>query len=140
MTAKRTLICLIIMQGFSLHTSFARDAMDRPNVVIFFLDDAGYGDFAHNGNPTIRTPNISKLASDGALFTQFYASSPACSASRYSLLTGRFPGRSGLGSWVIGPGSKQYLHPKEVTLAEGFTRWNRTLASALIVPANIPLL
>lgn len=52
-------------------------------------------------------------------FTQFYVTSPACTASRYSLLTGRYPGRSGLGSWVIGPNDKKYMHPKEITLAEG---------------------
>lgn len=91
----------------------------KPNIIVFFLDDSGYGDYAHNGNPTIRTPNISKLARDGMSFTQFYVTSPACSASRYSLLTGRYPGRSGLGSWVIGPGAKQHIHPKEITLAEG---------------------
>ena len=92
---------------------------DKPNVVVIFLDDSGYGDYAHNGNPTIRTPNISKLAQEGMNFTQFYVTSPACSASRYSLLTGRYPGRSGLGSWVIGPGAKRHLHSKEVTIAEG---------------------
>ncbi len=97
-----------------------RPAMDRPNVILVFLDDAGYGDFAHHGNPTIETPTISRLAWEGAQFTQFYTSSPACSASRYSLLTGRVPGRSGLGSWVIGPGAARYMHPKERTLAEGF--------------------
>ena len=64
---------------------------DKPNVVVIFLDDSGYGDYAHNGNPTIRTPNISKLAQEGMNFTQFYVTSPACSASRYSLLTGRYP-------------------------------------------------
>ena len=66
-----------------------RPALDRPNVILVFLDDAGYGDFAHHGNPTIETPTISRLAWEGAQFTQFYTSSPACSASRYSLLTGR---------------------------------------------------
>lgn len=120
MSVKRMLTCSLIVCGFCLCQALARNAMDRPNVVVFFLDDAGYGDFAHNGNPTIRTPNITKLANDGASFTQFYTTSPACSASRYSLLTGRFPGRSGLGSWVIGPSSKRYLHPAEWTLAEGF--------------------
>lgn len=83
------------------------------------MDDSGYGDFAHNGNPTIKTPNITKLKESGVNFTQFYVTSPACTASRYSLLTGRYPGRSGLGSWVIGPNDKKYMHPKEITLAEG---------------------
>jgi arylsulfatase len=91
----------------------------KPNVLIFYLDDSGYGDFAHNGNPTIKTPNITRLKQSGVNFTQFYVSSPASSASRYSLLTGRYPGRSGLGSWVIGPTAKKYIHPKEYTIAEG---------------------
>ncbi|WP_027075948.1 sulfatase family protein [Maribacter antarcticus] len=91
----------------------------KPNVLLFYLDDSGYGDFAHNGNPTIKTPNITKLKESGVNFTQFYVTSPACSASRYSLITGRYPGRSGLGSWVIGPNAKKHLHKKEVTLAEG---------------------
>lgn len=97
----------------------ARDVGDRPNVVLFFLDDSGYGDYSHTGNPTIATPNISRLVQDGMSFPQFYVASPACSASRYSLLTGRVPGRSGLGSWVIGPQASRYLHPQEFTLAEG---------------------
>ena len=91
----------------------------KPNVVLIYLDDSGYGDFAHNGNPTIKTPNITKLKDSGVNFTQFYVTSPACSASRYSLLTGRYPGRSGLGSWVIGPTSPKYIHEKEITIAEG---------------------
>lgn len=91
----------------------------KPNVVLFYLDDSGYGDFAHNGNPTIKTPNITKLKDSGINFTQFYVSSAACSASRYSLMTGRYPGRSGLGSWVVGPDSQRHIHTKEITLAEG---------------------
>ena len=96
----------------------ARDAMDKPNVILIYLDDAGYGDFAHHGNPTIETPSITQLAQDGMAFPQFYVTSPACSVSRYSLLTGRYPARSGFGSWVIGPKSARYLHPKETTIAE----------------------
>jgi len=100
-------------------TGFARAVGDRPNVVVFFLDDSGYGDYSHNGNPTIYTPNITKMVQEGMNFTQCYVTSPACSASRYSLLTGRYPIRSGLGSWVIGPGAPRHLHPEEFTLAEG---------------------
>ena len=96
----------------------ARPAMDKPNVIVFFVDDSGYGDYQHNGNPVIATPNITKLASEGANFTQFYVSTAACSASRYSLLTGRYPGRSGLGTWVVNPGSKRHIHTKEITIPE----------------------
>ena len=111
----------LIFGGFFLNcqTGKAREVGDKPNFVIFFLDDSGYGDFSHNGNPTIQTPQISKLVQEGMNFTQFYVTSPACSASRYSLMTGRYPIRSGFGSWVIGPSAKRYLHPNEFTLAEG---------------------
>ncbi len=91
----------------------------KPNIVLIYLDDSGYGDYEHNGNPTIKTPNITKLKQSGINFTQFYVTPPACSASRYSLLTGRYPGRSGLGSWVIGPNAKKHIHEKEITIAEG---------------------
>lgn len=92
---------------------------NKPNVVLIYLDDSGYGDYAHHGNPIIKTPNITKLKESGINFTQFYTTSPACSASRYSLLTGRYPGRSGLGNWVVGPEDGKYIHPNEITLAEG---------------------
>ena len=91
----------------------------KPNVIVFFLDDSGYGDYAHHGNPTIRTPNITRLAQDGVSFTQFYVPSAACSASRYSLLTGRYPMHSELGAWVIGPASQRHLKTSETTLADG---------------------
>lgn len=102
-----------------ISSAVGRPALEKPNIVVILLDDCGYGDFSHTGNPTIRTPNVSRLVTEGANFPQFYAASPACSASRYALLTGRNPGRSGLGTWVLGADSARYLHPKEVTLAEG---------------------
>ncbi len=89
-----------------------------PNIVVVFLDDAGYGDFGHTGNPIIRTPSIDRMAAEGMRLTQFYSASPACTASRYSLLTGRLPVRSGF-SWVLGPSSPRGIHPREWTLAEG---------------------
>ena len=110
---------LLLSLLLALTAAAARDPLDRPNIILVFLDDSGYGDFAHTGNPTVHTPNITRLARDGAIFPQFYSASPACSASRYAILTGRTPGRSGLGRWVIGPNSERYLHPREITLAEG---------------------
>lgn len=103
----------------AMATAVARADEARPNVVVIYLDDSGYGDYAHTGNPVIETPNISKLAAGGVIFTQFYTTSSACSASRYSLLTGRYPGHSGFGSWVINPDSKPHLRTAETTLAEG---------------------
>ncbi len=98
--------------------SAVRAADPRPNIVILFLDDAGYGDFGYTGNPVIRTPNIDRMAAEGMAFTQFYSASPACTASRYALLTGRLPVRSGF-AWVLTPSSPRGIHPDEWTLAEG---------------------
>lgn len=102
-----------------LCSAAARQASDRPNVVLIFLDDSGYGDYSHNGNPTIETPAISRLANDGANFTQFYTASGACSASRFSLLTGRYPKHSGFPGWVVNPSDAAHLKASEVTIADG---------------------
>ena len=100
----------------------AREPLDRPNFVVILLDDAGYGDFSHTGNPTIHTPNVARMVNEGLNFPQFYTASPACSASRYALLTGRSPARSGFGTWVLSPSSPRYLHPSEVTIAEALKK------------------
>lgn len=98
--------------------SHAREPLDKPNLIVIFLDDAGYTDFSHTGHPTIETPEVTRMVREGLNFTQYYAASPACTASRYGLLTGRIPQRSGL-RWVIGPGEARYMHPDEITIASG---------------------
>lgn len=102
---------------FFIVLSFVQ-AQDKPNVIIIFADDMGYGDLGINGHPTIRTPNLDKMAMEGMRWTNFYSVSPACTASRYGILTGRYPGRSGFG-WVLSPNSPRGIHPREYTLAEG---------------------
>jgi len=67
-----------------------------PNIVFFLADDLGYQDLGCSGNQVIRTPNIDTLAQDGVRFTDFYVSWPACTPSRSSILTGRYPQRNGL--------------------------------------------
>ena len=66
------------------------------NVVLIYLDNVGWGDLACYGNPTIRTPNIDRLATQGTRLTDFYIPSSSCSPSRGALLTGRYPDRNGL--------------------------------------------
>jgi len=94
------------------------DDEQKPNLVVIYCDDLGWGDLASYGHPTIATPRLDQMAAEGARFTQFYSASPACTASRYALLTGRVPKRSGF-SWVLGPKSPRGIHAKEVTIAEG---------------------
>ncbi len=66
----------------------------KPNVVIIFLDDSGWGDFEPFGKKDLSTPGVNTLASEGRKFTNFYVPQAICSASRSALLTGCYPGRT----------------------------------------------
>ncbi|PIK45183.1 putative arylsulfatase A [Apostichopus japonicus] len=83
-----------------------------------FADDLGYGDLQAYGHPTSHTPNLNNLAKNGLLFTQFYVSSPVCSPSRASLLTGRYQTRSGIWPGVFVPDVVGGLPLNETTVAE----------------------
>jgi arylsulfatase A len=92
-----------------------------PNIVIIFADDLGYGDLGSYGHPTIRTPNLDRMAAEGMKLTQFYAAASVCTPSRAGLLTGRLPIRSGMagnGRRVLFPDSRLGLPAEEVTIAE----------------------
>lgn len=92
-------------------------AQERPNVVIIFMDDMGYGDLESYGGIGYQTPNTNKLASQGMRFTNFYAAQAVCSASRAALLTGCYPNRIGLHG-ALNSRSTIALNPEEETLAE----------------------
>lgn len=92
-------------------------AEERPNVVVILADDLGWGDLSVYGSPENQTPNLDRLAREGVKFTDFYAAAPVCSPSRASLLTGRFPLRVGVYSWVH-PSHRMHLREEEVTIAE----------------------
>ena len=70
-------------------------AQTKPNVVLFVMDDVGYGDYGAYGAPDIRTPNVDRLAKEGVRFTDFYAA-PSCTPTRAALITGRYYQRTGL--------------------------------------------
>lgn len=89
----------------------------RPNVVIIFMDDMGYGDPASFGGGPYQTPNLDRMAAEGRRFTHFYAAQAVCSASRAGLLTGCYPNRIGIHGALF-PGSKIALNPDEETIAE----------------------
>lgn len=88
-----------------------------PNVVMIYADDLGSGDLSCYGNPTIRTPNLDRLASEGVRFTQFYSAASLCSPSRAALMTGRYPVRCGI-NFVLFPDSTGGLPESETTMAE----------------------
>ncbi|MDR8390385.1 sulfatase [Aliifodinibius sp. S!AR15-10] len=108
------------------------DGSDRPNIVIIFTDDMGYGDAGVYGHPTIRTPNLDRMAEEGMKFTQFYTAASVCTPSRAGLLTGRLPVRSGMMSEefrVLFPFSAKGIPPEEVTIAEALKEQGYTTAA-----------
>ncbi len=93
----------------------------KPNLIVIFADDLGYGDLGCFGHPTIHTPNLDRMAAEGMKLTQFYSAAPVCTPSRAALNTGRLPQRTGMCSntrRVLFPNSKGGLQANEITLAE----------------------
>ena len=97
-----------------------------PNFIIIFADDLGYGDLGSYGHPTIKTPNLDKMASEGVRFTQFYVGSSICTPSRAALLTGKLPIRTGMygNRSVLFPDNAGGLDPKEITIASALKEYD----------------
>ncbi len=98
------------------------NSASRPNFVIIFTDDQGYGDLSCFGGDHISTPHIDKMASGGARLTSFYVAAPVCTPSRAALMTGSYPKRvdMAVGSrfGVLLSADSKGLHPDEITIAE----------------------
>ncbi len=110
---------LLLAITFSIITPDAvRKTQEKPNVVLIFMDDLGYGDLSCYG-ALYQTPNLDQMAAEGMRFTQFYAAQAVCSASRAALLTGCYPNR--LGIWgALMPWSENGIAAEEKTLGEVF--------------------
>ena len=102
----------VLLLVLTLFTSDARP----PNVVIIFLDDAGWADFEPFGIPPYKTPHVRQLAEEGRRFNQFYVPQAICSASRAALLSGCYPGRTKVFG-AHGPNGRG-LDPKFMNIAE----------------------
>ena len=91
-----------------------------PNIILVMADDLGWGDTGYNGNPVIKTPNLDKMAGEGLSFSRFYASSPVCSPTRGSCLTGRHPYRYGIFSANVGHVPKEEVLLSEMLKSRGY--------------------
>lgn len=95
-----------------------------PNLVVVLIDDMGWGDFSCFGNPEAKTPNIDRMAAEGLSFRQFYVNSPICSPSRCAIVTGQYPQRWKITSFLENRASNerrgmaQWLDPEAPTLAK----------------------
>eukprot|EP00934_Nitzschia_sp_Nitz4_P003453 Nitzschia sp. Nitz4//scaffold42_size132992//46093//47946//NITZ4_003391-RA/size132992-processed-gene-0.8-mRNA-1//1//CDS//3329551694//3443//frame0 len=89
----------------------------KPNFLLLFMDDLGYGDLGFTGHPTTQTPNLDRLAWNGKILTTWYSGCNVCTGSRAALMTGRQFPRTGLPG-VLGPTTPGGLNLNETTLAE----------------------
>ena len=116
----------------------AADLKESPNVIFIMVDDYGWADVGYNGSKFYETPNIDRLASEGMNFTNGYAAASISSPSRVSLMTGKYPARTGITDWIpgyqygqtpqqlgkrykmIAPEMPLNMSLEEVTIAEAF--------------------
>lgn len=116
-------IALTILTTITAGTVSARadEADRRPNIVLLFADDLGYGELGCQGNPQIPTPHIDSIAADGIRFTNGYVTAPFCSASRAGLMSGQYQTRFGYEFNPIGADNEDPdagLPPSRKTLAD----------------------
>ena len=106
--------------------SFATSGGAAPNVLFILVDDMGWGDPACSGGAGLPTPNLDRLAHEGTRFTQFYVASPICSASRCGFITGQFPARWQITSYLqTRAGNREceqadFLDPKAPSFVRAF--------------------
>ena len=93
----KTMLLGMLFFYFGCHNSESKISQNnRPNILLIFTDDLGYGDLSIQGATDLRTPNIDNIAKQGLTCKNFYANSPVCSPSRASLLTGKYPDNVGV--------------------------------------------
>jgi arylsulfatase A-like enzyme len=97
----KKMICafILVIAGLSA-SNVSAQRNDKPNVIIIFIDDMGYGDLSCYGNKQIKTTNMDRLAQQGTKFMQFYVNSPVCSPSRAAMMTGQYPARNGFFTYL----------------------------------------
>lgn len=112
------LILAITMVGFLLSCTPQTSDPLKPNIIIIYTDDQGFGDVgALNPQAKFRTPNMDRIAQEGVIFTDGHSSDGVCSPSRYSLLTGRYSWRTSLKKGVLGADGPCLIENDRITIA-----------------------
>lgn len=121
----KRLLCAVFVLSLVCDSAdvIAASQPTRPNLIFVLTDDFGWGDLGSYGGGLVPTPNLDRVAREGTRFTQFYVAAPICSASRAGCLTGRFPARVRITSYLqtrqgnAACGQADFLDPKTPTLA-----------------------
>lgn len=109
---------LAIIMAMMTAASLAAEPIDKPNIVLIFIDDMGYGDIGPFGNQVNHTPSLDRMAKEGNVLRQFYVANTNCTPSRAALMTGTYASRIGMDGDVLFPGEERGLNPEEVTIAD----------------------
>ena len=111
-------VCALAAMLAFLTVSCATTDGTKPNIVLIFIDDLGYGDIGPFGSTTNKTPQLDRMAAEGLALRQFYVSNTNCTPSRAALMTGTYAHRIGMDGDVLFPGERRGLNPNETTIAE----------------------
>ena len=119
----RMVVAIVIAMNISCVTLDAADKARKPNFIVVFCDDLGYGDIGPFGSTRHATPVLDRMASEGIRLTDFYSSCSVCTPSRASLMTGCYPRRVNMhvderNLCVLFPAARKGLNPAEITIAE----------------------
>jgi arylsulfatase A len=98
-----------------------KTSKNRPNIIFILADDLGFAELGCYGNSFNETPNLDKLAAQGTMFTNAYASAPVCSPYRAALMTGQYPARVGITDYLR-PNDPKHLSTDHITIAEMLKR------------------
>lgn len=119
------IIIEVLLVNFNLVScnSYSDGKHEKPNFIFIYADNLGYGDLGCFGSKLNRTPHLDNMAEKGMCLTSLYSSSPVCTPSRASLMTGCYAQRVDMhlnenGGWVLFPVSSKGLNPEEITIAE----------------------
>ena len=109
-----TLLAATLLAAAAAPALCDEPAADRPNVLLILTDDQGWGDIGSHGNEKLDTPNLDRLAAQGARFDRFFVS-PVCAPTRAAMLTGRYSLRCGVHGVTR---ARETMRSSEVTVAE----------------------
>ena len=117
------LVVIALMMQLAPSQALSAEKTTPPNIILVLIDDAGFADFPDFKADRPRTPNINRLCDEGLRFTQFYVNSPICSPSRTAFVTGQYPSRWGITSYIdsreenANRGMRDWLDPAAPSLA-----------------------
>ena len=110
-------VCAFGAAAAALASGCGEKPAPRPNIIIIYADDVGYGDFSCNGTSAVCTPNVEKLAAQGVRFTNAHTTSSTSTPARYGLLTGQYPWRK-QGTGIAAGDAGMIIAPDQYTLAD----------------------